>query len=212
MATTLETILDTNGSQVYIIRNWLTADFCTELLARMSAEFPWIQSMTFGQPIPRLMAFLGDQNIASYQYNNKVFGVASWDVPDEHLYSVIRKLRDCIRTDPTLESLGLQLNYNSCLMNFYRDGHDSIQMHSDKEALGPKNAVAAISLGATRTFILKNQVKGPNGRYPTIKTPINSGDLMIMAGECQKHWVHGINKEPGVTEARISLTFREIRN
>ena len=212
MAAVLETIVDTDGSQVYIIRNWLQPDLCTELLRRMSAEFPWIQGMTFGQPIPRLMAFLGDQSINTYQYNNKVFKLESWNVPDEHMYSVVRKLRDCIRTDPTLASLGLQLDYNSCLMNFYRDGHDSIQMHSDKEALGPKNAVAAISFGATRTFILKNQVKGPNGRYPTIKTPINNGDLMIMAGECQKHWVHGINKEPGVTEPRISLTFRQIRN
>lgn len=209
---TFESVINTDGAVAFVIRNWMPGGFCTALRDALTLQAPWIQGMTFGQPIPRTMFFLGDEGIPVYSYNNRKFNVVSWDVPDTNLYSTIRRLRDYIRDDPTVAGqIGMQLYYDSCLLNNYRDGADSIMMHSDKEALGPKNAVAALSLGATRTFIFKSKTKAANGRYPTIKIPINNGDLMIMAGECQNLWTHGINKEPGAGQ-RISLTFRTIKN
>lgn len=94
--------------------------------------------------------------------------------------------------------------FDTCLLNWYRTGADKIGMHSDHEALGVLNAVVTVSL----TFIHKT--KGPNGRYATIKVPLNNTDLVLMAGCCQELWTHGINKED-TDESRISLTYRLIQ-
>ncbi|KAJ3056094.1 hypothetical protein HK097_008130 [Rhizophlyctis rosea] len=35
------------------------------------------------------------------------------------------------------------------------------------------------------------------------------GSLLIMRGDCQKHWKHAVPKEKNVNEGRINITFRE---
>jgi hypothetical protein len=34
------------------------------------------------------------------------------------------------------------------------------------------------------------------------------GDLLVMGGTCQRDWLHGVPAAPGVTEPRVSLTWR----
>jgi len=96
--------------------------------------------------------------------------------------------------------------YNSVLLNQYRDGRDSMGMHSDDEPeLGPQPVIASLSYGATRTFILRHKHSGR-----TVKVDLTDGSLLLMAGDLQHHWLHGINKSSRKIEPRINLTFRFI--
>jgi alkylated DNA repair dioxygenase AlkB len=97
--------------------------------------------------------------------------------------------------------------YNSVLLNYYRDGADSMGMHSDDEPdLGPRPAIASLSYGATRSFILRHK-----GSKRTLKLDLADGNLLLMAGAMQQNWLHGINKTAKPTGPRINLTFRYIR-
>ena len=49
-------------------------------------------------------------------------------------------------------------HFNSLLCNFYRDGHDSIDWHSDDEpALGTDPTIASLSFGDTRMFEMRKK-------------------------------------------------------
>lgn len=98
------------------------------------------------------------------------------------------------------------LRFNSVLLNYYRDERDSMGFHSDDEAeLGPEPAIASLSFGAPRTFILKHK------RLPrTLKLALGDASLLLMAGMTQRNWRHGINKESRACGPRVNLTFRNI--
>ena len=98
------------------------------------------------------------------------------------------------------------LSFNSVLLNYYRDQRDSMGFHSDDEAeLGPRPAIASLSFGAPRTFILKHK------RLPkSLKLALGHGSLLLMSGNTQANWQHGINKSTRPCGPRINLTFRNI--
>jgi alkylated DNA repair dioxygenase AlkB len=39
---------------------------------------------------------------------------------------------------------------------------------------------------------------------------VGNGDLVVMGGQCQREFVHGIQKQPRVAGARLSVTFRRV--
>ena len=95
--------------------------------------------------------------------------------------------------------------FNSVLLNYYRDGTDSVGWHADNESeLGERPIIASLSFGATRTFELRRRTTGK-----VAKVPLTSGSILVMRGTTQRDWVHRIPKEPGST-GRINLTFRFI--
>lgn len=143
-------------------------------------------------PLPRLTAWYGDQG-ASYQYS----GIRS----DPHPWNAgLSYLRDTIqsRCDAT---------FNSVLLNWYRDGSDSLSWHADDETeLGTNPTIASVSFGAPREFHFK-----PKGDTKTrLKFRLTSGSLVLMAGETQKKWVHSVPKRKGVKSSRFNMTFRHI--
>lgn len=96
--------------------------------------------------------------------------------------------------------------YNSVLLNHYRNGADSMGMHSDDEAeLGPQPAIASLSYGATRTFTLRHKRS-----KRTLKIDLADGNLLLMSGSLQQNWLHGINKTAKPIGSRLNLTFRYI--
>jgi alkylated DNA repair dioxygenase AlkB len=79
-------------------------------------------------------------------------------------------------------------------------------MHSDDEPeLGAEPAIASVSFGATRTFILRHKRS-----KRTVKLELDDGSLLFMSGALQKNWLHGINKTARTLSARVNLTFRQI--
>ena len=71
----------------------------------------------------------------------------------------------------------------------------------------PLPAIASLSLGEERVFLLKHKTRKD---LPTQKLLLPSGSLLLMQGKTQQHWRHGIAKQRRHCDARINLTFRKI--
>jgi alkylated DNA repair dioxygenase AlkB len=96
--------------------------------------------------------------------------------------------------------------FNSCLLNLYHDGSESMGWHSDDEPeLGPEPIIASVSLGAERKFSFKHRKTGE-----TVSLILANGSLLLMQGKTQAAWVHALAKSTRVKEPRINLTFRRI--
>jgi alkylated DNA repair dioxygenase AlkB len=95
-------------------------------------------------------------------------------------------------------------SFNSVLVNYYRDGQDSVGWHSDDEPeLGRNPVIASLSLGAPRDFHLKHKVE----KAHTKKIVLEHGSLLMMRGLTQSRWQHQIPKRANA-QGRINLTFR----
>jgi alkylated DNA repair dioxygenase AlkB len=136
--------------------------------------------------------------------------LTAWHGEAGYTYSGLRL--EALPMTPLLEQLRAAVEaatgrrYNSVLLNYYRDGADSMGMHSDDEPeLGPQPAIASLSYGATRTFILRHKRS-----KRTLKLDLADGNLLLMAGRTQQNWLHGINKTAKSTGPRLNLTFRYI--
>ena len=142
---------------------------------------------------PRLTAWYGDPG-RSYTYSGAVMHPLPWT----NLLLALRK---------TLEDL-VEVKFNSVLLNLYRDQNDRMGFHSDNEtSLGPDPTIASLSFGATRTLIFKHK---SNRDLPTTSVKLTSGSILLMKGQTQRNWSHGINKESQRCGPRINLTFRNI--
>jgi alkylated DNA repair dioxygenase AlkB len=160
------------------------------------AGVPWKQEhvVLFGRRIaqPRLSCWMGDPG-AVYTYSGATFEPSPW----VEAAAAIRR-----RLEAATGAL-----FNSVLLNLYRNGADSMGFHADDEPeLGDAPVIASVSLGATRRFVLRPRRR--RGSTPTMRLPLDHGSLLVMRGETQKLWSHGVPKEPQVAGARINLTFR----
>ncbi len=98
-----------------------------------------------------------------------------------------------------------QTQFNSVLINYYRDGQDSNAWHSDDEPeLGDKPVIGSLSLGAARDFHLRHKAK-----KQTHKMTLEPGSLLVMSGKTQACWQHQVPKR-ALALPRINLTFRTI--
>jgi alkylated DNA repair dioxygenase AlkB len=163
------------------------------VLARLVAETDWRSEVItlWGKqyPQPRLTAWHGEK---AYAYS----GLTLAPQPFSPLQLLIKE---------AVEAASGR-RFNSALLNYYRDGQDSMGMHSDDEPeLGAEPAIASVSFGAARTFILQHK-----RTKQRIKVALTDGSLLLMAGSLQKNWTHGINKTATNVGARVNLTFRFI--
>jgi alkylated DNA repair dioxygenase AlkB len=95
------------------------------------------------------------------------------------------------------------VDFDSCFVNYYRDGHDSVTWHSDRigsSILDP--IVAIVSLGGPRRFGLR-----PKGGGAAHGFTIHSGDAVVMGGACQHRFEHRVPKMAAAAP-RMSLSFR----
>jgi len=102
----------------------------------------------------------------------------------------------------------LKIDFNSVLVNYYRDGKDSMGWHSDDEKeLGPVPTIASISLGSERDLVFRNKIN-----KETLSVSQTNGCLILIDGKTQKNWQHSIKKTQKIIGPRINLTFRNIIN
>ena len=142
-------------------------------------------------PFPRLTAWYADAGL-TYRYSGVTHHALEWTPTLQE-----------IRRDAEATA---HASFNSVLLNFYRDGQDSIGYHADDEPeLGVNPVIASISLGSVRQFVLKHKKSGEK-----LKFDLAPGTLLIMGGTCQHHWVHALPKTKSLVGERINLTFRNI--
>ena len=170
------------------------ADVCLQHLLQ---HIPWQhdrvvirgQTLTTG----RQVAWYGDQPFA-YTYS----GTTKRALPWPPYLNQLKTLVESHSGD----------HFNACLLNLYHHGNQAMAWHSDNEAaLQPHAAIASLSLGATRIFGFKHKRRGT-----LLKLPLHHGQLIVMRGATQSHWLHALLKDSALTEPRINLTFRTMRH
>jgi alkylated DNA repair dioxygenase AlkB len=88
--------------------------------------------------------------------------------------------------------------------NLYRDGRDSVAWHGDRIGRHRVDAtVAILSLGDTRTLLLR-----PEGGGPSTSFALHAGDLLVQGGTCQRTYEHCVPKRAHAGP-RISVMFRQ---
>jgi alkylated DNA repair dioxygenase AlkB len=168
-----------------------------KILQALIAEIPWRceKVAMWGRlvPQPRLTAWYGDPG-ARYAYS----GVRLDPLPWTPLLADIKT-----RVEEAAAS-----TFNSVLLNYYRDERDSVGFHSDDEReLGERPIIASLSLGEERVFVLKHR---RSRTIEPVRLRLASGSLLLMRGDTQHCWRHGIPKESRPCGPRVNLTFRTI--
>jgi alkylated DNA repair dioxygenase AlkB len=88
-------------------------------------------------------------------------------------------------------------------LNYYRDGHDSVAFHRDRELRHLDDTlVAIVTLGAARPFLIR-----PRGGGASRDLRPGSGDLLVMGGRTQADWEHAVPKV-ATAGPRVSVSLR----
>lgn len=167
------------------------------ILTRVIAETPWRSEkiVMWGREYvqPRLLAWYGDPG-AAYTYSGTRHEPVAWT-------PLLAELRRRVES-------AAGASFNSVLLNYYRNERDSMGLHSDDEPeLGPEPVIASLSLGATRTLVLRHRT---DRSIKNVRIPLESGSLLVMRGPTQHRWQHGIAKLARPCGPRVNLTFRRI--
>ena len=115
---------------------------------------------------------------------------------------VIQELLDSARPHLTKQTDWM----NSCLINHYSNGKQSIPPHRDDEAyIDPESEIITVSIGCKRpmTFV-------DNSKTVSKELPLADSSVLITSRFAQDFWVHSIDPDENVTEARYSFTFRHL--
>jgi len=181
---------------IAIIREAIPIDRADDAFRRLLAEVDWKQEhiKMFGKEIdiPRLTAWFGDPE-RSYTYSGIALTPLEWTPLLNELRAAVEKIAGH--------------EFNSVLLNLYRDANDSVSWHADDEPdLGREPVIGSLSLGASRRFDFRKKTD----HSEKFKSVLNSGDLVVMRGTSQQLWDHQVPKETKAAGPRINLTFRRI--
>ncbi|WP_163834268.1 alpha-ketoglutarate-dependent dioxygenase AlkB family protein [Spartinivicinus ruber] len=167
----------------------------------LSGTIDWRQEpiKLFGRECiqPRLTAWFGDAE-AHYCYSGLQLSPLPW-------CPVLVEIKQVVEQ-------AVNTSFNSVLLNFYRNGADSMGWHSDDEPeLGSQPLIASISFGAERDFVMRHKQYKTNGLKP-ITLPLASGSCLVMAGTTQQCWQHQLPKRSvrKIPDGRVNLTFRSV--
>jgi alkylated DNA repair dioxygenase AlkB len=195
MDTNFENLLPVDG-EIYLFPALFDSATSNKLFELLSQNVLWKQEPVkiMGLEImqPRLTAWYGDKG-KSYSYTGITMQPLAWT---EELLLIKDKI----------EKASGQ-TFNSALLNYYRDGNDSVGWHRDNErSLGTNPVIGSVSFGTPRTFHLRHY----KDKKRKEKIILTNGSFLLMAGNTQHHWLHSIPKEPLVQTGRINITFRTI--
>jgi alkylated DNA repair dioxygenase AlkB len=182
--------------EAYFYPDLFSAKESEALMFGLQTNIDWKQEpiKIMGKEVmqPRLTAWHGDAG-KSYRYSGINMDPAPW-IPE---LLVIKE---------KIERVSGQ-TFNSVLLNFYRNGQDSMGWHRDNEkSLGIDPVIGSVSFGTARMFQFKHRQQ-PELRERILLT---NGSFLLMKGSTQHHWYHSIPKESKVSGSRINLTFRTV--
>jgi alkylated DNA repair dioxygenase AlkB len=126
-----------------------------------------------------------------YRYSGQI-------MPSQPLGIVLTALLDAI--NQTFDA-----NFNSILVNMYKDGNNYIGPHSDDEAeLDKRHGVIALSVGVARKF----RIRTKSDKKFACDISTKSHYILHMGGQFQSEFTHEIPVEKKIKDWRISFTFR----
>ena len=193
--TDAQELLPFDGSAVLFPR-FFDVNFARDTFDELQVVTPWEQPemIMFGKKYPQA-------------------GFSTWFTDTGIAYQYSGILREAHPMTPLLAKVGAMCTartgsqFNSVLVNLYRDGQDSVSWHSDDEAVnGVEPTIGSVSFGATRRFDLRHKET-----KETIRVDLEDGSLLVMSGLSQHCWVHQIAKTKTAVGPRINLTFRQVQ-
>ncbi|MUG96173.1 alpha-ketoglutarate-dependent dioxygenase AlkB [Scytonema sp. UIC 10036] len=183
-------------ADVIVYDNFFSDNESDTIFSVLYETVTWRQEVTYlyGKQValPRLTAWFGDKG-KSYTYSKIKMEPQPWI--------------------PVLKAIKLQIEeascqqFNSVLLNLYRDGRDSIAWHSDDEKeLGTNPVIGSVSFGGTRHLMFRHK----QTKELKFNIELTHGSLLLMQGTTQQFWQHQIAKTSKPVQPRINLTFRQI--
>lgn len=195
----MNTIIPLADGECYLREHFLSALRADRFFETIYQTAEWQQPRVnmFGKSVgsPRLAAWYGNPD-AVYTYSGLVNTPLPW-------FATLQKLRSQVEAYTGAR-------FNSVLLNLYRSGDDAMGWHADDESeLAQDAAIASLSLGASRRFLMRHK-RRQNGTRMNLT--LHHGSLLVMLGETQRHWQHAVPRTRKAVGARINLTFRLVRN
>lgn len=177
-------------SPVNLILNFVTDP--AALHARLWAELPWVRH----KDRPRSECWMNDYGMP-YTYGRgngaRTYQSAEW-------HPAIAELRE--------HQKALGIHMDSCFVNGYRDGSDSLGWHADDSPeMDNTRAITVISLGEEREIWFR--LKDARGVEAIEKLSLPSGSILVMNPGMQLTHQHRIPKAAFTPcGPRTSMTFR----
>ena len=187
---------DLSDSEIELHEHFFDAQESGSIMQALISEIDWkqYQIKIFGKTLdqPRLTAYYGEDH-PYYAYSN----IKLQPIPFTPILLSIKN---------KIEALTLE-KFNGVLLNYYRNGDDSMGWHADDEKeLGTNPVIASLSFGASRNFQLQHSLDKSISKATIV---LNDASLLIMKGVTQHFWKHQIPKQKN-KGPRINLTFRKI--
>lgn len=184
--------------EVLFMKNFLKQDESLDFFNKFNSTIHWKQEEIkyYGKiyPVPRKTAWYGYEGF-DYSYSGINCNPEPWT-------------KELLFLKNEIENFLPEIDFNSVLLNMYRNGNDKVSWHSDDEKeLGINPTIASLSIGETRRFDLKHK----DNSELQYKFELTPGSLIIMRGALQHYWLHQIPVQKKVTQPRINLTFRTIK-
>ena len=191
------TKFDLPDADIILFNEFFTKTESEKLYKNLIEKINWQQYTIkmFGKILnqPRLTAFYGEEN-KPYAYSGLKLTPNPWIEDLLFIKSRITKTA--------------QINFSSVLLNYYRNGQDSMGWHSDNEKeLGQNPVIGSISFGETRLFQLRHLTRKD---LKKVDIKLTNGSFLLMKGQTQHYWEHQIPKTSKHITPRINLTFRTI--
>ena len=191
----MENLLPSHG-EAFLIPLFLETQEADKCYREFLEKISWRQETIrlYGRDLlqPRLTAFAGDAG-KTYTYSGREMVPEPWS----DILLALKQQVETVAASP----------FNAVLLNYYRDGQDSMGWHRDNEkSLGPQPVIASVSLGDTRLFKWRRYGSHEN----TTTLPLTHGSLLLMKGNMQQYWEHSLPKTTKPVEPRINLTFRKL--
>jgi alkylated DNA repair dioxygenase AlkB len=190
-------VFSLKDGEILFMKNFLTSTEAKKYFDILQNTINWKQEEIkyYGKiyPVPRKTAWYGYEGF-DYSYSGINCNPEPWT-------------KELLDLKKEIEKLIPNEDFNSVLLNMYRDGNDKVSWHADDEKeLGMNPTIASLSIGETRRFDVKHK-DNPDLKHQFELTP---GSLIIMKGALQHNWLHQIPVQKKVTKPRINLTFRTI--
>ena len=185
-----------SGPDIEMIENFLAPAEADHILQQLITQTSWEQPRVrvYGKwhLTPRLVCFHADPKLA-YAYSDLLHDALPWT---PLLTDLKQRISDTVSA-----------RFNAVLLNYYRNGQDTIGWHADDEReLGEQAVIASLSVGATRELLFKPR----NGGSDRVSLTLTSGSLLIMRGDTQHRWLHHLPRRARCVSPRVNLTFRLI--
>lgn len=185
-------VFDIPDSELILIDNFFTKEESDRFYERLLRKTKWreyeMEIYDKIYTVPRMIAWYEDKDNPGADQNG----------PDWN-YELLT-IRGRIEKET-------QLDFNTVLLNLYRDGNDGVGWHSDKEHnTGKDPVIASVTFGETRIFRLRHKF---NKDIPQVEIPLHHGSFLLMSGTTNSFWQHQVPKTARDVLPRINLTFRQ---